>query len=94
LVGRIDLANGLVTISNTEFKKYLTDKHVSSREFEQNMKEKKILIEVKKSRLDAGWKQALSILDKNMNVNTYVFATQIPDAFFTPDGHGEANGGA
>jgi hypothetical protein len=94
LVGRIDLANGLFTISTTEFKKYLTDKHVSSREFEQNMKEKKILIEVKKSRLDAGWKQALSILDKNMNVNTYVFATQIPDAFFDPNGHGEANGGA
>jgi hypothetical protein len=51
-------------------------------------------VDVKKSRLDAGWKQALSILDKNMNVNTYVFATQIPDAFFAADGHGEANGGA
>jgi hypothetical protein len=94
LVGRIDLANGLVTISTTEFKKYLTEKHVSSREFEQNMREKNILIDVKKSRLDAGWKQALSILDKNMNVNTYVFATQIPDTFFAPDGHGETDGGA
>jgi hypothetical protein len=86
LVGRIDLATGLVTISTTEFKKYLTDKNVSSREFEQNMKERNILIEVKKSRLDAGWKQALSILDKNMNVNTYVFATEIPDTFFSGDG--------
>jgi hypothetical protein len=93
LVGRIDLATGLVTVSTTEFKKYLTEKSVSSREFEQNMREKKILVDVKKSRLDAGWKQALSILDKNMNVNTYVFATQIPDSFFTPDGHGEADGG-
>ena len=94
LVGRIDIATGLVTISTTEFKKYLTEKNVSSREFEQNMREKGILIEVKKSRLDSGWKQALSLLDKNMNVNTYVFATQIPDTFFTPDGHGEADGGA
>lgn len=93
LVGRIDLATGLVTVSTTEFKKYLTEKNVSSREFEQNMREKKILVDVKKSRLDAGWKQALSILDKNMNVNTYVFATEIPDAFFAPDGHGKADGG-
>jgi hypothetical protein len=89
LVGRIDLETGLVTISTTEFKKYLTEKNVSSREFEQNMKEKNILIEVKKSRLDAGWKQALSILDKNMNVNTYVFATEIPDTFFTGDGEAD-----
>ena len=94
LVGRIDLATGLVTISTTEFKKYLIEKSVSSREFEQNMREKKILVEIKKSRLDAGWKQALSILDKNMNVNTYVFATEIPDTFFAADGHGEADGGA
>jgi hypothetical protein len=86
LVGRIDIATGLVTVSTTEFKKYLTEKNVSSREFEQNMREKGILVEVKKSRLDSGWKQALSLLDKNMNVNTYVFATQIPDSFFTPDG--------
>jgi hypothetical protein len=50
------------------------------------MKERNILIEVKKSRLDAGWKQALSILDKNMNVNTYVFATEIPDTFYSGDG--------
>ena len=94
LVGRIDLATGLVTISTTEFKKYLIEKSVSSREFEQNMREKKILVDIKKSRLDAGWKQALSILDKNMNVNTYVFATQIPDAFFATNGDGEADGGA
>jgi hypothetical protein len=85
LVGRIDLATGLVYVSTTEFKKYLVEKNVSSREFEQNMKEKKILLEIKKSRLDSGWKQALSILDKNMNVNTYVFASAIPDTFF-PDG--------
>jgi hypothetical protein len=94
LVGRIDLATGLVTVSTTEFKKYLTEKNVSSREFEQNMREKKILVDVKKSRLDAGWKQALSILDKNMNVNTYVFATEIPDAFFAANRDGEADGGA
>jgi hypothetical protein len=94
LVGRIDLATGLVTLSTTEFKKYLIEKNVSSREFEQNMREKKILVDVKKSRLDAGWKNSLNILDKNMNVNTYVFATQIPDTFFAANGNGEADGGA
>jgi len=82
LVGRIDYGTGLVYVSTTEFKKYLLEKNISTREFERNMKEKKILLEVKKMRLDAGWKQALSILDKNMNVNTYVFATEIPTDFF------------
>jgi len=87
------MATGLVSLSTTEFKKYLIEKNVSSREFEQNMREKKILVDVKKSRLDAGWKNSLNILDKNMNVNTYVFATEIPDTFFATDGDGEADGG-
>jgi hypothetical protein len=82
LVGRIDYGTGLVYVSTTEFKKYLLEKNISAREFERNMREKKILVEIKKMRLDAGWKQALSILDKNMNVSTYVFATEIPTDFF------------
>ena len=91
LVGRIDVATGHVSISTTEFKKYLGEKHVSSREFEKAMKDKNILIGTRKMRLDSGWKGAFSILDKNMNVNCYVFETKIPDTFFTPNGYGGAD---
>lgn len=94
LVGRIDVATGHVYISTTEFKKYLGEKHVSSREFEKAMKDKNILVGTKKMRLDSGWKGAFSILDKNMNVNCYVFETKIPSSFFGTDGYGEADGGA
>jgi hypothetical protein len=86
LVGRMDVAAGQVLVSTTEFKKYLSEKQVSSREFEIAMKAKGILIETKKTRLDAGWKNAFSMLDKNMNVNAYVFATQIPSEFFDATG--------
>lgn len=94
LVGRIDVATGHVYISTTEFKKYLGEKQLSSREFEKAMKDKGILMGTKKMRLDSGWKGAFSILDKNMNVNCYVFETKIPSSFFGTDGHGEADGGA
>ena len=86
LVGRMDVAAGQVLVSTTEFKKYLSEKQVSSREFEIAMKAKGILLETKKTRLDAGWKNAFSMLDKNMNVNAYVFATQIPSEFFDATG--------
>jgi hypothetical protein len=86
LVGRMDVAAGQVLVSTTEFKKYLSEKQVSSREFEIAMKAKGILLETKKTRLDAGWKNAFSMLDKNMNVNAYVFATQIPSEFFNSTG--------
>lgn len=82
LVGRMDAFTGHVYISTTEFKRYLAEKRVSSREFEDAMKAKGILIGTKKMRLDSGWKGAFSILDKNMNINAYVFATTIPSEFF------------
>jgi hypothetical protein len=93
LVGRMDVALGQVFISTTEFKKYLGEKQLSSREFEKAMKDKGILIGTRKMRLDSGWKGAFSMLDKNMNVNCYVFETKIPSSFFDADGHGAANGG-
>lgn len=87
LVGRMDALTGQVYISTTEFKRYLGEKQVSSREFEAAMKHKGILVGTKKMRLDSGWKGAFSILDKNMNINAYVFATTIPTEFF-----GESSG--
>lgn len=93
LVGRMDIGTGQVLISTTEFKKYLGEKQISTREFEKAMKDKGILLGSKKTRLDSGWKSAFSMLDKNMNVNAYVFETKIPSAFFTGAGHGEIDGG-
>lgn len=87
LVGRMDALTGQVYISTTEFKRYLGEKQVSAREFEAAMKHKGILVGTKKMRLDSGWKGAFSILDKNMNINAYVFATAIPNEFF-----GESSG--
>ena len=87
LVGRMDALTGQVYISTTEFKRYLGEKQVSTREFEAAMKHKGILVGTKKMRLDSGWKGAFSILDKNMNINAYVFATTIPNEFF-----GESDG--
>jgi hypothetical protein len=93
LVGRLDVDTGNVCISTTEFKKYLSEKMINIREFEEELKKKKILIGTKKMRLDAGWKGAFSILDKNMNINAYVFATQIPDTLFNDGGEEPTDGG-
>lgn len=86
LVGRMDATSGHVYISTSEFKRYLAEKQVSSREFEAAMTAKGVLLGSKKMRLDSGWKGAFTILDKNMNVNAYVFATEIPDEFFGKSG--------
>ena len=94
LVGRIDVATGHVYISSTEFKKYLGEKQISTREWEKAMKDKGILVGTKKMRLDSGWKGAFSILDKNMNVNCYVFETKIPSSFFGTDEFRGDDGGA
>jgi len=93
LVGRIDVATGHVYISSTEFKKYLSEKQISTREWEKAMKDKGILMGTKKMRLDSGWKGAFSILDKNMNVNCYVFETKIPSSFFGTDEYRGDDGG-
>jgi hypothetical protein len=93
LVGRMDVATGHVYISTTEFKKYLGEKQLSSREFEKAMTDKGVLLGTKKMRLDSGWKGAFSMLDKNMNVNCYVFETKIPSSFFSSGGHGEPDSG-
>jgi len=89
LVGRMDALTGQVYISTTEFKRYLGEKQVSTREFEAAMKHRGILVGTKKMRLDSGWKGAFSILDKNMNINAYVFATSIPDEFFGKSGESD-----
>ena len=75
LVGRAELNENMVYISKPEFRKFLNEKQISSREFEFEMKEKGILKVVKKKKLGAGWKEAMS----SHNVEVYGFETQIPD---------------
>jgi hypothetical protein len=75
LVGRAELNENMVYISKPEFRKFLNEKQISSREFEFEMKEKGILKVTKKKKLGAGWKEAMS----SHNVEVYGFETQIPD---------------
>jgi hypothetical protein len=78
LVGRIVSEEGLLQVSKTEFKKFLAERQVSLREFEFDMREKKILVDDKKGRLTTGWKSAISVDPAYL----YWFKTEIPSDLF------------
>jgi len=78
LVGRIVSEEGLLQVSKTEFKKFLSERQVSLREFEFDMREKKILIDDKKGRLTTGWKSAIAVDPAYL----YWFKTEIPGEWF------------
>ena len=61
ILARIESEKNLVQVSKTEFKKYLTQRQISVREFEFDMREKNILFDDKKGRLTTGWKSAISL---------------------------------
>ena len=75
LVARAEIDHNMLFVSKPEFRKYLAEKQISSREFEFEMKEKGILKVTKKMRLGSGWKEAMS----GYNVEVYGFETQIPE---------------
>ena len=56
LMGRVESSTQRVYISKTEFKKFLSEKQVSSREFEVTLEKEGILIGSEKKRLSSGWK--------------------------------------
>jgi hypothetical protein len=60
LLGRIEIDTGMYYVSRTEFKKFLAERGVSTRQFEAVMKEDKVLMGVEKKRLGAGWKGGAS----------------------------------
>ena len=60
IVGRIVSEDNLLQISKTDFKKYLAERQISSREFEFEMRDKGLLVDDKKGRLTTGWKSARS----------------------------------
>lgn len=59
LMARVDVDKSLLQISKTELKKFLNEHNISSREFELEMKERDMLLDIKKGRLAAGWKGAI-----------------------------------
>lgn len=83
IVGRIVSEENLLQISKTDFKKYLAERQISSREFEFEMREQKILIDDKKGRLTTGWKSAIHVDPAYL----YWFKTELPEGFFD-DGSG------
>lgn len=75
LVARVDTDKGVLQVSRTVFKKYLSDSGISSREFETTMRELRIMnLTDSRVRLTAGWKSSVSLEP----VWCYVFNTQFP----------------
>jgi hypothetical protein len=69
LVIRSEAKTGHMFISKPEFRKYLIEKQVSTREFIFQMKQAGIEVKEQKKRLGSGWKDATA----SVNVEAYVF---------------------
>ena len=78
---RIVSEDNLLQVSKTDFKKYLAERQISSREFEFDMRQKKILTDDKKGRLTTGWKTAIHVDPAYL----YWFRMPPPDGFFNND---------
>jgi hypothetical protein len=78
IVGRIVSDENLLQVSKTDFKKYLAERQISTREFEFEMRENKQLIDDKKGRLTTGWKSAVQVDPAYL----YWFRTELPEDFF------------
>jgi hypothetical protein len=78
IVGRIVSEDNLLQISKSEFKKYLAERQISTREFEFEMRAKNILVDDKKGRLTTGWKSAIHVDPAYL----YWFKTTLPETFF------------
>ena len=74
IVARIVSDESLVQVSKAEFKKFLGERKISTREFESDMRGRGKLIDDKKGRLTTGWKSAISIDPTYL----YWFKTELP----------------
>ena len=72
LVGRIEASTQRVYINKSEFKKFLSEKQVSTREFEVALEKEKILIGTEKKRLSSGWRAGTG---STPPLTVYVFAS-------------------
>ena len=71
LVIRAEIDDNKMYISKPDFRKFLFESQISTKEFLYNMKQKGINIEVKRKKLGAGWKDATGAV----NVEAYVIPT-------------------
>ena len=69
LVIRAEEANNLIYISKPEFRKFLIERQVSTREFVYKMKQAGIEVIEKRKKMGSGWKDATA----QINVEAYVF---------------------
>ena len=74
IVARIVSEESLVQVSKAELKKFLSERKISTREFEADMRSRNKLIDDKKGRLTTGWKNAISVDPAYL----YWFKTEIP----------------
>ena len=81
IVARVVSDEDLLQVSKTEFKKFLAERKISTREFEFDMRHRKILIDDKKGRLTTGWKNAISVDSTYL----YWFRTPIPEEWVKND---------
>jgi Domain of unknown function (DUF927) len=75
LHARVDQDKGIHQISKTHFKEHLREKQINVTEFEAEMKDRGVLIEQKRGRLNAGWKGS----GASENVWMYYFKVHLPD---------------
>jgi hypothetical protein len=72
LVGRIESSTQRMYVSKSVFKKFLSTKQISTREFETSLEKEKLLIGTEKRRLSTGWKAGTGATPP---INVYVFAS-------------------
>ena len=79
LVGRFESATCRVYLHKSEFKKFLNERQISSREFEVTLEKDKVLLGTEKRRLSSGWRTGTGATP---SINVYVFASKldVPDA--------------
>lgn len=86
IVARIDTNESLLQVSKVEIKKYLTERQISTREFEHDMRSRNVLIDDRKGRLTTGWKTAVSVSPSYL----YWFRTQIPTDWLPNDSESDS----
>lgn len=79
LVGRFESAMSRVYLHKSEFKKFLNERQISSREFEVTLEKDKVLLGTEKRRLSSGWRTGTGATP---SITVYVFASKldVPDA--------------
>lgn len=75
IVGRVVSDDGTMQVSKSEFKKFLNERSISTREFEFEMRNAGVLVDDKKGRLTTGWKSAMQVDPAYL----YWFKSEVPE---------------